>query len=154
MKLNLKSLKNLSLESLQGKFDFSEVETKFILLFFYPKDSTPGCTLESQDFTKLLSKFEKKSVTVLGVSRDSLKSHQKFTDKFGLKVNLLSDPDETLCDIFQVIKEKNMYGKKVLGIERSTFLLDQNLNLIHEWRKVKADGHAHEVLKFVDDLEK
>lgn len=147
-----KKLNSLKLSSLEGEFDFKNLKTKYVLLFFYPKDSTPGCTIESQDFSKFLPQFQKKSVTVVGVSRDSIKSHEKFKEKFELEVDLISDSEEKLCQIFDVIKEKNMYGKKVMGIERSTFLLDAKLNLVQEWRKVKAEGHAQVALDFIKTL--
>lgn len=149
MTIDSKKLQKMKLETLEGLLSFSDIKTDYVLLFFYPKDSTPGCTVESQDFSKLKNQLLKKSVTVLGVSRDSIKSHEKFRDKFELTVDLISDSEEELCQIFDVIKEKNMYGKKVMGIERSTFLLDKKLNLVQEWRKVKAEGHAAEVLDFI-----
>ncbi|MBA4151351.1 MAG: peroxiredoxin [Acinetobacter sp.] len=119
------------------------------VLYFYPKDATPGCTLESQQFRDLHEQFQAAKCDIYGVSRDSLKSHDKFRDNQCLPFALLSDPDETLCRLFDVIKTKNMYGKQVQGIERSTFLIDENGVLRHEWRKVKADGHAQAVLDAV-----
>jgi peroxiredoxin Q/BCP len=116
------------------------------VIYFYPKDDTPGCTLEGQDFKANHARFKKLGVTVLGVSRDSVASHEKFKQKFKFPFELLSDPDEKLCTLFDVIKEKNMYGKKVLGIERSTFLIDAQGALRKEWRKVKVEGHVQEVL--------
>ena len=116
------------------------------VLYFYPRDDTPGCTLEGQDFRDKLAAFKRLSVRVLGVSRDSLASHEKFKAKYSLPFDLVSDADETLCRQFDVIKEKNMYGKKVLGIERSTFLVDADGVLRGEWRKVKVAGHVDEVL--------
>lgn len=123
-----------------------------VVIYFYPKDSTPGCTTEGLDFQANLSKFKRAGAIILGVSRDSIASHEKFRDKQGFKFNLLSDADETLCKIFDVIKEKNMYGKKVMGIERSTFLLDEKGVLKQEWRKVKVAGHVDEVLAAVKAL--
>jgi len=117
-----------------------------VVLYFYPKDSTPGCTTEGQDFRDNNSKFKRANTVVLGVSRDSLKSHENFKTKQTFNFDLLSDEDETLCKLFDVIKEKNMYGKKVMGIERSTFLIDEQGVLRQEWRKVKVDGHVEEVL--------
>jgi thioredoxin-dependent peroxiredoxin len=119
--------------------------TAFVL-YFYPKDDTPGCTLEGQDFRDQHAKFKRLKVKVLGVSRDSLASHEKFKAKYGLPFDLISDTDETLCHAFEVIREKNMYGKKVLGIERSTFLIDARGVLRNAWRKVKVKGHVDEVL--------
>ncbi len=118
----------------------------WVVLYFYPKDSTPGCTTEGLDFNALLPKFEKLGGTVLGVSRDSLRSHQNFCTKQGFRFLLVSDADEALCNAFGVIKEKNMYGRKVLGIERSTFLIDPQGQLAAEWRGVKVPGHAQAVL--------
>jgi peroxiredoxin Q/BCP len=116
------------------------------VLYFYPKDDTPGCTLEGQDFRDREAAFKRLGIRVLGVSRDSLASHEKFKAKHALPFDLVSDPDETLCRHFDVIKEKNMYGKKVLGVERSTFLVDAEGVLRNEWRRVKVAGHADEVL--------
>jgi len=116
------------------------------VLYFYPKDDTPGCTLEGKDFRDHHDEFERLRCRVLGVSRDNLASHAKFRDKHGLPFELITDPEEKLCRQFDVIKEKNMYGRKVLGIERSTFLIDAEGVLRREWRKVKVDGHVAEVL--------
>jgi len=123
-----------------------------VVLYFYPKDSTPGCTTEGLDFQANLSKFKRANTVVLGVSRDSISSHDNFRSNQGYKFDLLSDPDETLCKMFDVIKEKNMYGKKVMGIERSTFIIDEQGVLRQEWRKVKVDGHVDEVLAAVKAL--
>lgn len=122
---------------------------KAYVLYFYPKDNTPGCTLESQQFRDLHGDFQAAGCQVFGVSRDSLKSHDRFREGQCLPFDLLSDPDETLCRLFDVIKTKNMYGKQVQGIERSTFLVDADGVLVAEWRKVKADGHAQAVLERV-----
>ena len=123
-----------------------------VVLYFYPKDDTPGCTLEGQGFRDLHAKFKKLKVRVLGVSRDSLASHEKFKSKYELPFDLVSDPDEKLCRVFDVIKEKNMYGRKTLGIERSTFLMDSDGVLRREWRKVKVNGHVEEVLEAAKSL--
>ena len=120
-----------------------------VVIYFYPKDSTPGCTTESQDFRDLHSKFRRQNTVIFGVSRDSLASHEKFKAKHGFPFELISDPDEKLCRKFDVIKEKNLYGRKFMGIERSTFLLDEKGKLRQEWRKVKVKGHAAEVLDAV-----
>ncbi len=117
-----------------------------VVLFFYPKDMTPGCTIEAQEFRDLQAQFRRANTQVVGVSRDSCTSHQKFRTKEKLNYELLSDHDESLCKLFDVIREKNMYGKKVFGIERSTFLIDSEGKLAAEWRKVKAEGHAQVVL--------
>ena len=117
-----------------------------IVIYFYPKDSTPGCTTEAMQFRDLHEKFTARGAKIFGVSRDSVKSHQKFKTNLGLPFDLLADTDETVCRLFNVIKLKNMYGKELLGIERSTFLIDSTGKLRQEWRKIKADGHAEEVL--------
>lgn len=117
-----------------------------LVLYFYPKDSTPGCTAEAQEFSTLLPEFQALGFQVAGISRDSVASHQKFVCKYTLEVPLLSDKDETVCRLFDVIKEKNMYGKKVFGIERSTFVIAADGSIAREWRKVKAAGHARAVL--------
>ena len=122
---------------------------KSLVLYFYPRDNTPGCTRESQDFRDRHDEFVAADCAVLGVSRDSLKSHENFTAKYELPFPLISDADEELCRLFDVIKEKNMYGKKVLGIERSTFLLDSHGRIVSQWRKVKVPGHVDEVLETV-----
>jgi thioredoxin-dependent peroxiredoxin len=122
------------------------------VLYFYPKDDTPGCTLEGKDFRDRHADFGKLGVRVLGVSRDSPASHAKFQQKYALPFELVSDADEKLCKLFDVIKDKNMYGKKVRGIERSTFLVDREGVLRKEWRKVKVDGHVAEVLAAAAEL--
>ena len=119
---------------------------QWLALYFYPKDSTPGCTTEGIDFNALLPAFAALGATVLGVSRDSIRSHQNFCSKQGFDFLLVSDADEALCHAFEVIKEKNMYGKKVLGIERSTFLIDPKGKVAAAWRGVKVPGHAQAVL--------
>ena len=129
--------KNIELSSLKGKK---------VIIYFYPKDSTPGCTTEGQDFRDNYNKFKRAKSVVLGVSRDSIKSHENFKAKQEFPFDLISDKEEVLCKMFDVIKEKNMYGKKVMGIERSTFLLDEKGVLRQEWRKVKVAGHVEEVL--------
>jgi peroxiredoxin Q/BCP len=120
-----------------------------VVLYFYPKDSTPGCTTEGQDFRDLHAKFRRQNAQVFGVSRDSLASHKKFREKQKFPFHLISDPDETLCRQFDVIQEKTLYGRKFMGVERSTFLIDDNGKLRAEWRKVKVNGHAAEVLDAV-----
>ncbi len=130
----------------------SSLKGKNVVIYFYPKDSTPGCTREGQDFRDNYQKFKRQNTVILGVSRDSIKSHENFKAKQGFPFELLSDADEELCKLFDVIKMKNMYGKKVRGIERSTFLIDAKGVLRQEWRKVKVDGHAEEVLGAVKEL--
>ena len=123
-----------------------------VVIYFYPKDNTPGCTTEAMQFRDLHGEFIAAGARVLGVSRDSLKSHEGFRAKFGLPFDLISDGDEAVCRMFDVIKAKTLYGKQVIGIERSTFLIDASGVLRREWRKVKADGHAAEVLAAVRTL--
>jgi peroxiredoxin Q/BCP len=129
-----------------GEATISDHAGRWLVLYFYPKDSTPGCTTEGLDFNALLPKFRRLGADVVGVSRDSLKSHQNFCAKQGFRFELASDSDESLCDAFGVIKEKNMYGRKVLGIERSTFLIDPDGVIRQSWRPVKVAGHAQAVL--------
>ena len=123
-----------------------------LVLYFYPKDNTPGCTTEGQQFRDLHAQFAELGCTVLGISRDSIKSHEGFKSKMGFPFDLLSDPDEHLCTLFGVMKMKNMYGRTVRGIERSTFVIDGRGSLRGEWRGVKVPGHAQEVLQFVRSL--
>jgi thioredoxin-dependent peroxiredoxin len=125
---------------------------KKLVIYFYPKDMTSGCTRESQDFRDLNAAFRKAGTQIVGVSRDSVASHEKFKEKEQLPFPLLSDTDEQLCKLFDVIKEKSLYGRKYLGIERSTFLLDATGVLRNEWRKVKVPGHAEEVLEAAQSL--
>jgi thioredoxin-dependent peroxiredoxin len=124
----------------------SELKGKKIVLYFYPKDDTPGCTLEGQDFNRLRSDYAAQNAFVYGVSKDSVSSHCKFRDKYGFEFELLSDESGRLCELFDVIKEKNNYGKKYMGIERSTFIIDEDGKLTKEYRKVSAAGHAEAVL--------
>lgn len=131
---------------------WSDLNGKNVVLYFYPKDCTPGCTLESQDFRDHYKQFIALDTVILGVSRDTLKLHEKFKAEQQLPFALISDSDEELCRLYDVIKEKNMYGKKVFGIERSTFLIDKKGILRKEWRKVKVDGHVTEVLGAVKKL--
>lgn len=135
-----------------GEFSLKDLKGKKIVLYFYPKDSTPGCTTEGLEFSKLIKDFRKNKTEVFGISRDSLKSHDNFKCKQDFQFELLSDVDETACGIFDVIKEKNMYGRKVMGIERSTFLIGEDGKLLKAWRKVKAQGHAQEVLETIQSL--
>ena len=134
------------------EISLSDLKGKNLVIYFYPKDSTPGCTREGQDFRDNIRKFRARNTVVLGVSRDSVKSHENFKEKQKFPFDLLSDKDEKLCAQFDVIKEKNMYGKKVMGIERSTFLINDKGVLKQEWRKVKVDGHVDEVLAAIKAL--
>jgi peroxiredoxin Q/BCP len=135
-----------------GAFKLSEHRGQPVVLYFYPKDSTPGCTMEGAQFRDLYKKFEKAGALVVGVSRDSLKSHENFKTKMKFPFELISDDDEKLCKQFGVIKMKNMYGRQVRGIERSTFVIDGTGTLVREWRGVKVPGHAEAVLEFVQAL--
>jgi len=134
------------------EISLADCKGKNLVLYFYPKDSTPGCTTEGQDFRDKIHTFRRRNTRILGVSRDSLKSHENFRTKHRFPFDLLSDADEKLCRMFDVIKEKNMYGRKVMGIERSTFLIDDKGILRREWRKVKVPGHVEEVLEAIREL--
>jgi len=148
-----KAVKDFSLPSTGGgTFRLSEQRGKKLALYFYPKDNTPGCTVEGADFRDHYAAFRKAGAEVVGVSRDSLQSHEGFKAKMKFPFELLSDADEELCAQFGVIKMKNMYGKKVRGIERSTFVIDKDGALAREWRGVKVPGHVEEVLNFVKTL--
>ena len=147
-----KKVPDFTVEATAGPFTLSEYRGHPVVLYFYPKDNTPGCTTEGAQFRDLHDRFARAGAVVAGISRDSVKSHQGFAAKMGFPFPLLSDADETLCQAFDVIKMKNMYGKKVRGIERSTFLIDADGKLAREWRGVKVPGHAQEVLDFVKTL--
>ncbi len=143
---------DFSLPSTGGTFSLAGHRGTSLVIYFYPKDNTPGCTTEAQQFRDLDAEFRKHSCAVFGISRDSLKSHENFKAKFELPFELLVDAEETACAIFDVIKMKNMYGKQVRGIERSTFLIDASGVLRRQWRGVKVPGHAAEVLEAVKSL--
>ncbi len=134
------------------EFSSEKLKGQKVVVYFYPKDDTPGCTTEGCDFAKNYQKFKKLGVEIYGVSRDSIASHEKFKAKMDFPFELVSDEDETLCEEFKVMKMKNMYGKQVRGIERSTFVLDESGKVIHEWRGMKVPGHVDEVLEFVTSL--
>ncbi|NNG75755.1 peroxiredoxin [Acinetobacter sp. ANC 4277] len=146
------SLLNQSFPTTTGEINLTEIPTEWLIVYFYPKDSTPGCTTQAIGFSCLKDQFDALNTTILGVSRDSVKAHQNFTEKQNLTINLVSDKEEVLCNLFDVIKEKNMYGKKVMGIERSTFIF-HNGKLVKEYRKVKAAGHAEQVLEDLKALQ-
>lgn len=133
-------------------FRLSAYRGKNLVLYFYPKDSTPGCTVEGQNFRDLHSEFARANTLVFGISRDSLKSHESFKAKMAFPFELIADTDETVCKMFDVIKMKNMYGKQVRGIERSTFLIDATGRVAREWRGVKVPGHVDEVLEATRNL--
>ena len=148
-----KKVKNFELPATGDKvISLNDFKGKKLVLYFYPKDSTPGCTTEGQDFRDAKGKFTRQNAVILGVSRDSLKSHENFKTKQKFNFDLLSDADESLCTEFDVIKMKNMYGKQVRGIERSTFLIDEKGVLRQEWRKVKVKEHVNDVLDAVKAL--
>ena len=128
----------------------SDFSGKKLVVYFYPKDDTPGCTKEALAFSNLKNEFDKKNVNIIGISKDSIEMHKKFISKYKLNLKLASDEDLKICKTFKVWVEKSMYGKKYMGIERSTFLFDENLQLIKSWRKVKVNGHAEEVLNSID----
>jgi peroxiredoxin Q/BCP len=133
-------------------FTLSDYAGKNIVLYFYPKDNTPGCTTEGIQFRDLYPQFQKANTEIFGISRDSLRSHDGFKSKLEMPFQLITDPDETLCLMFDVMKMKNMYGKQVRGIERSTFVIDGTGKLVKEWRGVKVPGHVDQVLEYVKTL--
>ena len=148
-----KAVKDFTLPSTGGgNFKLSDQRGKKLVVYFYPKDNTPGCTVEGTDFRDRHKEFARSGAVVIGVSRDSIKSHEGFKAKMKFPFALLSDTDEEVCTLFGVMKMKNMYGKKVRGIERSTFVVDEEGKLALEWRGVKVPGHAQEVLNFVKAL--
>jgi len=147
-----KKVPNFSAAATGGEFNLAALAGKTLVLYFYPKDNTPGCTTEAQQFSALNNDFANANAIIVGVSRDSLKSHDNFIAKQQIPYSLISDPDETVCELFGVMKLKNMYGKQVRGIERSTFVIDAQGKLVQEWRGVKVPGHADEVLAFVQSL--
>lgn len=134
------------------KIRLKDLRGQNVVLYFYPKDSTPGCTTEGRDFSELHARFRRQNTVIFGISRDSLASHEKFRDKQGFKFDLITDPDEKLCKKFDVIHEKTLYGRKFMGVVRSTFLIDADGKLRKEWRKLKVKGHAEEVLEAVKAL--
>lgn len=133
-------------------FTLSDYKGKTVVLYFYPKDNTPGCTTEGMQFRDLHSQFKAANAEIFGISRDNIRSHEGFKAKLAMTFDLISDPDETVCNLFNVMKIKNMYGKKVRGIERSTFVIDGTRKLVKEWRGVKVPEHVDEVLDFVKTL--
>jgi peroxiredoxin Q/BCP len=147
-----KKVADFNAASTGGEVQLSRLKGTHVVMYFYPKDNTPGCTTEGMDFAAQQAKFKRAGAVIFGVSRDSLKSHEGFKSKMGFPFDLISDPDETLCQQFGVIKMKNMYGKKVRGIERSTFVIDSSGVLRREWRGVKVPNHVADVLAFVQTL--
>ena len=151
-KINTKA-KDLKIECTDTKksnlYDFLD---KKLILYFYPKDLTPGCTTESIEFNDNLSKIKKLKANVVGVSRDKLSLHEKFIEKYSFKFPLISDPEEKLCKSFDVIKEKSLYGRKYMGVDRSTFIIDESGKILHAWRNVKVKGHVEEVINKLKEV--
>lgn len=139
-------------ESDQGEISNASLAGKAYVLYFYPRDNTPGCTTQAQNFRDLKAEFDALNVNVVGVSRDTMASHKRFIDKQELNFPLIADPDESLCELFGVMKLKNMYGKQVRGIERSTFLVDANGVLVQEWRGLRVPGHVQQVFEAAQNL--
>tara|TARA_X000000368_G_C22618064_1_gene531040 strand:+ start:7 stop:471 length:465 start_codon:yes stop_codon:yes gene_type:complete len=144
-------IKDMPITSTDNKTKLSDFLEKNLIIYFYPRDLTPGCTTESIDFNKNLLKIKRAGCNIVGVSRDSIKSHLKFIDKYSFKFPLISDQEEKLCNAFDVIKEKSLYGRKYMGIDRSTFLLNKKLEVLHIWRNVKVPGHVDEVIKIIKE---
>ena len=144
-----KKVPDFSAAATGGTFQLSAFKGKKLVLYFYPKDNTPGCSTQAADFRDNQKDFAKAGAVIVGVSRDSLESHEGFRAKFELPFDLISDPDETVCTLFDVMKMKNMYGKQVRGVERSTFIIDAGGKLAHEFRGLKVPGHVAEVLQYV-----
>jgi peroxiredoxin Q/BCP len=136
------------------EIDLRDLKGKNVVLYFYPKDDTPGCTIEAQDFTKRIADFEKLNSVVLGVSRDGIASHCRFVEKYNLSFNLLADEGGELCKSYGVLGEKSMFGKKYIGINRSTFLIDKLGKIFHIWRSVSVKGHVEDVISVLAELEK
>jgi len=134
------------------KVEIPDNHGRNIVLYFYPKDDTPGCTIEGNDFSALNESFAVQNTVIYGVSRDSIASHEKFKQKFNYTIDLISDEDESLCNQFDVIKLKKLYGKEYMGIVRSTFVINPSGEILQQWDKVKVDGHADEVLEFIRGL--
>ena len=152
IKINRKINKFKASATSEQEIDSQNLIGQNYVIYFYPKDNTPGCTQEGEDFRDLYKEFKKLKTEIYGVSRETLKSHEGFKAKFDYPFELISDPDEKLCKLFDVMKEKSMYGKKYIGIERSTFLVDKEGKLSAEWRKVKVPGHVDEVLEAVKKI--
>ena len=149
-----KSAPAFTLSSDEGEISLSDLKGQNVVLYFYPKDDTPGCTIEAQDFTKKVKEFEKKNCVILGISKDSVKSHCNFIEKYKLGFNLLADVDGEVCKKYDVIKEKSMFGKKYMGIDRTTFLIDSFGKISQIWNNVKVNGHVEEVLAALNEIKK
>ena len=146
------TLPNQIFPSTQGEVNLAELTSEWLVLYFYPKDSTPGCTTQAIGFSCLKDQFDALNCQIIGVSRDSVKAHQNFTEKQALTIDLISDKEEVLCKHFDVIKEKNMYGKVSMGIQRSTFLIDSSGAVVKVWKKVSVDGHDQQVIDALKEL--
>jgi peroxiredoxin Q/BCP len=147
-----KKAPTFTLHGTGGEWSLADAAGHAVVIYFYPRDNTPGCTQEGESFTANYPQFKKSKTLIFGISADSLESHEKFKKKMGFPFELLSDPDSKICKLYDVIQEKSMYGKKYMGIERSTFLIDAKGILREEWRKVKVNGHAEAVLAAVKAL--
>ena len=153
MKIDIgKKIKDITVTTTDNKNKLSDYLNKNLILYFYPRDMTPGCTTESIEFNENISKIKRAGWNVVGVSRDTIKSHLKFIDKHSFKFPLISDEDEKVCNMFDVIKEKSLYGRKYMGIDRSTFLISTDLKIINLWRNVKVKGHVDEVINKIKEL--
>lgn len=151
--LHNKTVPEFSAAMTSGKsFNLSDYRGRNLVLYFYPKDNTPGCTTEGMQFRDLHPEFLQHNTEIFGISRDSVKSHENFKGKLGMPFELISDPDETLCNMFDVMKMKNMYGKQVRGVERSTFVIDGTGKVVKEWRGVKVPAHVDDVLAFIKTI--
>ena len=153
MKIDIgKKIKDITVTTTDNKNKLSDYLNKNLILYFYPRDMTPGCTTESIEFNENISKIKRAGWNVVVVSRDTIKSHLKFIDKHSFKFPLISDEDEKVCNMFDVIKEKSLYGRKYMGIDRSTFLVSTDLKIINLWRNVKVKGHVDEVINKIKEL--
>jgi thioredoxin-dependent peroxiredoxin len=147
-----KKAPSFTLNGTAGKWSLQDAAGSNVVIYFYPRDNTPGCTQEGESFSRAYAQFKKSNTVIVGISPDTVPSHEKFKTKMGFAFELLSDPDRAVCKLYDVIQEKSMYGKKYMGVERSTFLVDAKSTLREEWRKVKVNGHAEAVLAAVKAL--
>tara|TARA_B110001450_G_scaffold226290_1_gene224961 strand:+ start:157 stop:621 length:465 start_codon:yes stop_codon:yes gene_type:complete len=153
MKIEIGSkIKDMSIVTTDNKNKISDYLNKNLILYFYPRDMTPGCTTESIEFNDSLVKIKRIGWNVVGVSRDTIKKHIKFIEKYSFKFPLISDEDEKFCNMFNVIKEKSLYGRKYMGIDRSTFLISKDMKVLYAWRNVKVNGHVEEVINKIKEL--
>ena len=153
MKIEVGSkIKDMSIVTTDNKNKISDYLNKHLILYFYPRDMTPGCTTESIEFNDSLVKIKRIGWNVVGVSRDTIKKHMKFIEKYSFKFPLISDEDEKFCNMFNVIKEKSLYGRKYMGIDRSTFLISKDMKILYAWRNVKVNGHVEEVINKIKEL--